>query len=825
MNFLELHRNWKLFHPHNKKWIPATVPGCVHTDLKKAGLIPDPFWGRNELDLQWIENEDWIYQTDFQISDREIAFENIDLVCDGLDTLASIFLNGKKVAVSENMFVSHRLDVKKLLKRGRNQLEIKFSSTIPYIKRHKKPYHVHEWLDRVGGSSTIRKEPCCYGWDWGPRLVSAGIYKRIGIHFWDTNRIQEIQVRQDIRKNAAEISVIARAKFATRNQSWNLKVFEGEKLIAESNKLRVEIQNPKLWWPNGLGEQPLYTVEVELIEGSGNGKIIDSVKKRIGLRTIKLDRHKDRFGETFQFTVNGIPIFAKGANWIPDHAFVTEITRDDYRDRVKSARDANMNMLRVWGGGIYESDDFYDLCDEMGILVWQDFMFACALYPGDNHFLKLVKEEAIQQVTRLRHHACLALWCGNNELEMRAKEIVSHPKRRKAYEDVFYKILPSAVKDHDGVTPYWPSSPHDPRGYKVSCENPRAGDVHYWQVWHALKPVKIYETTNFRFVSEFGMQSYPSKDLALTFCPPGELNIFSPIMDNHQKNGDGNSTIFNYVSRLYRFPKDFDSLSYLSQLNQAYCMKVAIEHFRRCMPQTMGALFWQLNDCWPAASWSSLEFGGAWKALHFEAKRFFSPVMVSIRIPGDETCVLKSNNLWKSTIHDVHLHTVSDLTKTVKTSLQWRLYHVSGKVIRSGKKELVVKPGSAIEQLKLDFADEMKKWDPANLILRAFIKEKSRILSDQTAFLTAPKNVNLSRAMAIANLKKTATGEFLLTLGSSEILHKTRFHFTGLAYRASDNYIDLYPGEKREIKVQFKKDISLELAKKRLQVISLVDTY
>lgn len=494
----------------------------------------------------------------------------------------------------------------------------------------------------------------------------------------------------------------------------------------------------------------LYDLDVELME---KGEVIDRVTRRIGLRTIELDRHPDQYGESFQFKCNGVVFFAKGANWIPDHSFVSEVKQQDYEDRLTSAVQAHMNMLRVWGGGIYEMDTFYDLCDEKGLLVWQDFMFACALYPGDAHFCGLVQEEAVYQVKRLSHRACLALWCGNNELELRPNDIIGHRQRKKAYETVFYRLLPDIVKKYDGVTPYWPSSPHNPEGYDRGPNNENMGDCHFWEVWHARKPVKTYETKKFRFCSEFGMQSYSSPDLVDTFCPKEEQNVFSPIFENHQKHGAGNLIIFDYISRLYRFPKDYSALSYLSQLNQAYCMKIGVEHFRRSMPRTMGALYWQINDCWPVASWSSLEFGGNWKALHYEARRFFAPFLVSAYVPGDETIVKNSANLVVSTIDEVHLYTVSDERLTHQGTLSWRLCHLDGRVLREGSKAITLRYSQSVLQQKLRFGEDMARHKAANLYLRLWLEVEGITVSEQTVFLTAPRNLHLLCEKVKVNVK------------------------------------------------------------------------
>ncbi len=808
---------WKLRHPHRKQWIPALVPGCVHTDLLRAKLISDPFWGDNEKRLQWIEEEAWTYSVDFVPDPALLAREHLDLVAEGLDTLAVLRLNGREIARTESMFQGWRWPLKELLKKGRNELTITFASPLDYIRARKKPDHFPEWNDPVGGCSLIRKEQCSFGWDWGPRLVSSGIWLPIFLQGWDANRIESVHVRQDHEGGRVRLKI---APITSRaGATWRTRLSLRGKLVAEGN-LELLVGQPELWWPNGHGDQPLYDLSVELIQG---GRVIDTWKKRIGLRTIVLDRHRDAAGESFQFVVNGRAIFAKGANWIPAHSFITEASRALYDNLLTSAAQAHMNMIRVWGGGVYEKEEFYDLCDEKGLLVWQDFMFACAQYPGDAAFLKRVREEAEHQVRRLSWRTCLALWCGNNEIEQMATSVSAKPKWKKAYEALFYRLLPKVVARWDGVTAYWPSSPHNPEGYEKGHNNEGAGDAHFWDVWHARQPVQAYEEKKFRFCSEFGMQSFSSPEVAATYCRPDKFNIFGPEMENHQKNGAGNQIILDYISRLYRFPKDYASLATLSQLNQAYCMKIGIEHFRRSMPRTMGALYWQLNDCWPVASWSSLEFGGRWKALHYEARRFFAPALVSVHVPGRETVGI--GNTVHSTVREVHIHTVFDGLREENAEIAWTLWHLDGRKLKTGRKQVSLRYGDAIRQLTLDFEKEMAKYGARFIYLRVFLRGARRILSRQTVFFTAPRFLELPKGKLRVDIKKERDRQFLLRFSSPVFQHQVGFHLRKTAYHATDNFFDLDPGESREIVVTTEKPYSSEAVKKMLQMGSLVDTY
>jgi beta-mannosidase len=810
--------SWAFLEPKSRHWLRARVPGCIHSDLFRHKRIPDPFWGSNEKELQWIEERDWDYRCRFAAEAKFCDYEHIELVAEGLDTIASLRLNGQNIGWTENMFLEHRFDVKEVIRTGRNILEIRFGSPLLYIRARRKPGDFAEWNDPVGGCSHIRKEQCSFGWDWGPRFATCGVYKPIRLEAWRDNRFESVRIRQ--RHEAGHIAASIEAQLAREGDQIRGTVCRNDQVVAEISDLKFEISNPKLWWPNGHGDQALYDVRLELVQ---EDKVLDRWSGRIGLRTIVIDRHPDEFGESFQFVVNGRPIFAKGANWIPAHSFVSEVSRSDYDNLLTSAAQAHMNMIRVWGGGIYEMEEFYDLCDEKGLLVWQDFMFACAIYPGGTEFLASVKAEAEYQVKRLANRACLALWCGNNEIEQMPAQILRTKQRKKAYDDIFYGILPEAVTRYDGETAYWPSSPHNPEGYKRGHNNEKAGDSHFWDVWHARQPVKNYEKKEFRFCSEFGMQSFSSPEIAALFCPAEEWNAFGHAMESHQKNRAGNLIIKDYVSRRYRMATDYPSLAYLSQINQAYCMKVAVEHFRRSMPRTMGALFWQLNDCWPGFSWSSLEFGGHWKALHFAARRFFAPVLVTAHIPGDEW--LGIGNIWRSTIREVHLHTVCDAPGKTTGTLSWTLFHLDGRLLEAGEKSVFLGYGQSHRQKTLDLSGNMKTYGARNIYLRIRLETDDGSVSEDTVFLTAPRFMELPRTPIATTVERTAQNGFKLAFQSRGFHHAVQVDLPGIAHRVGDNFFDLYPGEMRKVQLSTKKAAMLAEIKRALSIRSLADIY
>jgi beta-mannosidase len=803
------------------RWHPAVVPGCVHRDLRRAGLIPDPFHGTNELSLQWIGEREWEYRTVFTVPAALRAEETVELCADGLDTLATVTLNGTVVARTENMFTAHRWPVRRLLRPGRNELVIRFGRVGDYFRTRRRGHRPRENHDPVGGGTKIRKQQSQFGWDWGPRFVTAGIWRDLRLEAWSGNRLAHVRVAQrHARNGAVTLECFPELAHPEGNVTYYVTLSRNGRRVAQDGGLTLRVPEPQLWWPAGQGAQPLY--EVELVARTADGREIGRWSRRIGLRTIVLDRHRDRWGESFQFKVNGRPVFAKGANWIPAHSFVAGLARADYERDLRTAVAANMNMIRVWGGGIYESEDFYDLCDELGLLVWQDFMFACTLYPGDRPFLDSVRAEADHQVRRLHHRACLALWCGNNEIAQLNADLLKKRVHRAANEALFHRVLPAAVAAHDGATAYWPTSPWRGDGDNSRPAGEKRGDTHFWDVWHLRKPVQEYERWNFRFLSEFGMQSWSSPATNATFCPPGAGNVFGPVMENHQKNRAGNQIILDYVSRLYRLPRDQDALIYLSQLNQAHCMQVAVEHCRRTMPRCMGALYWQLNDCWPVASWSSIEFTGRWKALHHAARRFFAPLLVSAHVPGGEAAGI--GNYRQSTVGKVHLHTVSDAPEPARGWLRWELRHVDGRVIEGGARHVVLRARSSVRQGTLDLTKPLANHGRDRLYLRIGLDVGGVRISEDTVFLTAPRFMDLPPPATQVRIKLTGKTAARLSFVSPVFQHRFAFDLPGIAHTASDNYFDLYPGERREVTVTLARPVPAARLRRALGWRSLADS-
>lgn len=819
---IDLCGRWQFRQAGKGKFLPAMAPGCVHTDLLANRRIPDPFVGDNELNVQWIEQADWEYRRVFTVPAALLAQPRVELVCEGLDTVATIGINGQRIASTDNMFVGFRLDVRNVLRPGVNRIHIRFQSPLKYIQKHRHLCNCKPPNDPVGGACVIRKEQCSFGWDWGPRLATSGIYLPIRIEARPVWRIAAVNVRQSHATGKVTLNLVPTLDGRTgKNLTWRSCISYGNKIVCQSNSLQLAIKDPLLWWPNGLGDQPLYTLTVEL---QHKGVVVDTWTRRIGLRTIKLDRHKDQWGQSFQFVVNGMPVFAKGANWVPGHSFQASLTPDIYEDTLQSAVAAHMNIIRVWGGGVYENDLFYDLCDEKGLLVWQDFMFACALYPGNPAFLASVTRESEYQVRRLSHHAAMALWCGNNELETAHSDISKQPKLKKAYDDIFYRVLPDVVRRLDPQRDYWPSSPHNPWGYeKGLVAGEKGGDTHDWEVWHGRKRPDHFERTHNRFVSEYGMQSYASIETTRQFADPATANVFDSVMENHQKCATGNSLIFHYIAQQYRFPRDLAALVYLSQVNQACVVKTAAEHYRRSMPRTMGSIYWQINDCWPVASWSSIEFGGRWKALHYAARRFYAPVLVSARRTGADE--VGSINRRFNTMNGAEIYTVSNSVQPVLATLRWTLYHLNGEKLLAGSKKVRLRYGESVLQKNLDLSRELAIHGRESVYLRLELGGRSGILSENTVFFSALRFMDLPRESPSFLVEKLGKARFKLVFRARTFQHMVAVDVAGTDFRLRDNWFDLYPGIPRGVELTLDRHCTIQQLRGKMSVMSLAQSY
>jgi beta-mannosidase len=830
MDRISLDGAWQAARAGTEDWFAADVPGCVHTALLAAGRIEDPFFRDNEDRLQWITEAGWVYRRDFDVPAGVLGRERVALCCEGLDTLATVALNGRELGRTENMFRSWEFDVKGLLRERGNNLELRFDSPLPWLAERERVRHLPDWHGpgEVDGRAWLRKEPCSFGWDWGPRLASCGPWKSVAVLAWDTARIADVLVRQDhSRPGEVGLAVtvgLERADPAdpvgpalevevTVRREGRPTVRAAAPVAADGRALAdLGIADPELWWPNGLGGQPLYDLGVELRVRDG-GAALDSTARRIGLRTLRLDRHPDQWGESFQFVANGVPFFAKGANWIPADAFVTRVSRDDYRRLVDDAADANMNMLRLWGGGIWEREEFYEACDERGICLWHDVPFACSTYPGfDESFLASVRTEAEQNLRRVRHHASIALWCGNNELEQ-GLVADSWNDRSMSWEDygrLFDRLLPDVVRRLDPDRDYWPSSPHTPVGDRKNFNDPASGDAHLWSVWHGRQPFEWYRTCTHRFNSEFGFQSFPEPRTVRGYTEAADRNVTSWVMERHQRSGIGNTVIMQYLLDWFRMPTSFDATLRLSQILQAMAMKYACEHWRRSMPRGMGTLYWQLNDCWPVASWSSIDSHGRWKALHHLARRFFAPVLVS----GVEDPASGS----------VEVHVTNDRREDAAGEVVWELTTAAGDPLDAGRIPAAVARGTSRRVGTLELKRHLDTRGPRDLVVWLRLQRDGIEISSNLVLFARPKHLELSDPGIRARATRDADG-FLVELTAARPALWAWIELEDVDARCSDNFLSLGAGRPVRVRVQPARRMSLREFRRRLKVASLIDTY
>ena len=822
-------------------WHPAQVPGVVQTDLLKDGLIPDPFYQDNDTKLQWIGLTDWEYRTTFEADAATLGHDHVDLVFEGLDTYADVYVNDQAVLHADNMFRRWRVPVKGILKSGPNNLRVVFhspiESMIPKVKAL--PYILPAIStaintgneENIATSPYTRKAPYQYGWDWGPRYVTEGIWRPIRVETWDALRIENFHVQQEtITKTDAAVNAEFNIE-AGRSTPASLEVTYGPlagtafpavrqsvQLVPGLNRISVPIHivNPKLWYPNGYGAQDRYQFSAVVRMGKD---IVANAALKTGLRSIELRREVTKTGKSFAFIVNGIPVFAKGADVIPFDSFPNRVTPEIHRQILEAARDAHMNMVREWGGGYYESDDFYDICDELGILVWQEFMFGGDMVPGGAEFQNSVRQEAIDQVTRLRDHPSIVLWCGNNEIETGwvhwgdrqiFKESVSPADREKVWTDyvvLFHGILAQVVAQYGNPVPYWGSSP------SANFENPpdsqTDGDMHYWQVWHALAPIEMYEKQFPRFMSEYGFQSFPEMRTIRAFATPEDLDIRSATMRDHQKNTGGNERILSYMLRWYPEPKDFASFVYLSQVLQAEAIKVGAEHLRRQMPNTMGSLYWQLNDCWPVASWASIDYYGRWKALQYYARRFYDDMIVSpFRHDGK-----------------VDVYVVSDKLQPLNGTIHTRLLDFSGKVLSEKTQDVQIPAQSSAIYFTVDQKELLAHADPTKSFLVFDLRVGGQQVSRNLIFFDTMHNLDLPKPVKIETSLDKSNGSYAVTLRSPALARSVFVSFGDLDVKTEDNYFDLLPGEAVTVKLETPAAVTLDQLKSGIQVISLTDAF
>lgn len=706
--------SWQMCVNGTDEWLPAVVPGSVYQDLLDNEKMEDPFYRDNELKALALMDNDFTYVTSFEAAEEIMKRETVLLRFDGIDTVADVFVNGQLIASVKNMHRTWEFPVKNILKAGENELKVVIYSPTQFCLRAEEANPIAGECDSVKGFPHLRKAHCMFGWDWGPRLPDAGIWREVSLVAYDEVRLDGVYITQ--KHESGKVTLLPRvdvdrvdfervlsfgkddAKLAGYTYRVTVTAPDGQVWTGTDV---IEIENPQLWWPNGFGEQPLYWVEVELLAGD---QVLDSWKKRIGLRTMTMHIEKDEWGESFAHEVNGVQIFAMGGDYIPEDNILPRVNAERTYDLLLQAKNANFNCIRVWGGGNYPYDAFWDACDELGLIVWQDFMFACAMYDLTDEFDENITAEFVDNIKRIRHHASLGLWCGNNEMEMFVDEGWGTPRRRADYIKMYEYIIPNTLKKHDPNTFYWPASPSSGGSFdEPNAEN--RGDVHYWDVWHGNKPITEYRKFYFRYVSEFGFQSFPSLKTVETFTEPEDRNIFSYVMEKHQRNSSANGKIMNYMEQTFLYPTSFDLVLYASQLLQAEAIRYGVEHFRRNRGRCMGAVIWQLNDCWPVASWSSIDYYGRWKALHYYAKRFFAPIMLSCAEEGILTQNTNPNAQPYVVKKSITLNVANETMEEKTVRVAWSLRDKYSNVKRSGEETVTVPALSSVWLDKEDCMD------------------------------------------------------------------------------------------------------------------------
>ena len=820
---VSLNNNWQFRKAGDSEWLTAKVPGCVHTDLSDHQKIPDPFLGKNELDVKWIESTDWEYATTFELSSEMAKFTNLDLQFGGLDTYADVYVNDSLVLQADNMFLGWTVPVRNVVKPGENHLRIYFRSAVNVgMEKLKKVSYLIMAANEIAPENErsnvfTRKAPFHYGWDWGPRLVTCGIWKPVTLFGWDKSTMKDLYIKPlKVAADAATYLVSAEIESnAVGNADLEVWV-DNQKLATQKVKLEsgfhtqaaeFTIEKPELWWTRGLGGQKLYNVELKL---NMDGKTVQTLQHRLGVRTIELARENDATGTSFTFKVNGVPVFMKGANYIPSDIFTTRNTVENYKRVVQDAVDANMNMIRIWGGAIYEGNEFYNLLDENGILAWNDFMFACNMQPDDSMHLDNIRKEAEYNVKRLRNHASIALWCGNNE-NLRAWNDWGWPKKTtpeqaavlwSVYEKIFYKILPEVVEKYHPEVTFWPSSP---QGENNTASNPQSGDEHDWRIWFGDIPFSVYAENTCRFISEYGLQSFPEMKTIKAFASDSDMTYRSPIMEHRQRSlmpwiapgFNGNEMINTYIKRYYRPARDFESFVYLSQVMQAEGVKFAIETHRRQMPHCMGSLYWQINDCWPTMSWSSVDYFGRWKALHYFVREAFKPVLPVVFRDGA----------------DIKIAIANDNLETAKRQLEATLYDFSGKVLWQKSEEIALAGNSSQTYMTIAEKELLAKGNPAQMALEVKVKNSETTVAENLFYFREAKALQLEKPVMEKTIEKADVNKYVITLKSGTLAKNVALN-TASEGHFSNNYFDMLPG--KSYSISFSGDLSTDVGIKTL---------
>ncbi|MCU4975523.1 glycoside hydrolase family 2 protein [Halobacteria archaeon AArc-m2/3/4] len=844
MDTHSLNGTWQFRPTADGEWRPGTVPGDVYSDLLATDTIDDPYDEDNELDVQWVGETDWTYRREFEVDDDFLAHDALVLECLGVDTVSEISVNGTSVGETTNMHRAYTFDLGDALEAGENRISVRFRSPVEYGKERMEAYPYEVPLIRYPvdqpGRNFIRKAQCHYGWDWGPCLPGVGLWRDIRVLGYSGPRITHTTTEQTHHEDGVTLSVRVGADVPAGSEgTYDLTATVADttahrEISLEAGEAEAEIDltvsDPELWWPNGYGDQPLYDLDVTL--SNGDGEAIHTESDRIGFRDLNVVREPDgdgEGGESFAFEVNGEPIYAKGANWIPIDAMRGNVTDERVEELLTSATAANMNTIRVWGGGYYELDTFYELCDELGLLVWQDFMFSCALYPATDEFLETVEAEVRYQVRRLANHPSIALWCGNNENEMSLVNWFDDSEHIDEfyadYERLNDETIAPAVEAEDPSRTFWPGSPSSGGLFTDDGElNPHdqsRGDLHYWRVWHDGEPFEDYLSVEPRFVSEFGYQSFASVDLLSEVVPDDQLNPTAPIMEHHQRHPDGNKNILQRMADHFRIPFSFDDLVYLSQIQQGLAMEVAIEHWRRLKPYCMGTLYWQLNDLWPCASWSSIEYGDDWKALQYMARRFYAPVLVST-VVDDEGEGDGEISVWLT----------SDRREPTSGTLSIEFYSLEGERLAVHVESVAVESHGSRSVATLSVADELglglegEDVSTESLLVRSSFEADGDGEGEDTvetypsfAFFEPYKHLELPEPELSVEVDGTD-----VVVETTDVALFVALE-TPVAGHFSDNYFHMVPGERRRLSFEATDAVTADDLRGAVTVRNLRETY
>ncbi len=823
------HSAWSFKKAKDTEWLPATVPGTVHTDLLANKKIEEPFYRTNEKDLQWIETTDWEYKTTLSVSNNLLQEEHVELVFEGLDTYADVFLNEQKIITANNMFLLWKADVKQWLHQGNNQLRIYFHSPInKVLPQYDSLGYVVPVSNNDQGTKRVsvytRKAGYHYGWDWGPRFVTSGIWRPAYLKAWSDLELEDVFIKQ---LNIGDKTVQAEAQVsvnATKNEVRILQIFVDDNpkpllsetiwLNAGANQInkRLELKNIQLWWPNGMGKQSLYRFTAKWLDQQNQVIASKTIKK--GFRDIEVVQESDSAGQSFYFKINGKPLFIKGSNYIPLDNFLPRVGKERYEQLLNTAVESNMNMLRVWGGGIYENDLFYDRCDEKGILVWQDFMFACALFPPIPALKQSIYDEAVYNVKRLRNHSSIALWCGNNEIaQFMNQNYWGHTKAyfrdaadsmalQNTYRNIFHEILPAVVKAYDNDRFYWSTSANSINYATVYSGGKKSGDYHYYGVWGG-KPIEEYNNNVGRFMSEYGFQAFPEFETVKQYTLPEDYNIESEVMKAHQRSKNGNAKIANYLKDNFKIPAAFEDFLFVGQLMQSEAIRIAIEAHRRNKPYCMGTLYWQINDCWPVASWSSMDYYGRWKALQYTVKKGFAPQMISI---------------FKGENGPINIHLISDDLTPTKGKLTVRLLDFTGKTIRQFQKNIQLPTNSSGIYYTVPANDWLQNIDTTSQLVEAvFENSNTRRATRGLYFFSKPKNLQLQQP----NIVISKVDDTHIKLTATTVARFVYLQLPGVTNAFEDNYVDVLPNTPTII--QLKQPLGLD-AVNQIKVKSLFDT-